>query len=294
MGDLSQLDAAGVPGEIRVVDITASTLDDVRELARAGAAAGTAVAARVQSQGRGRRGHAWRSPAGGLYLSVLLRPQVPVPYFVGLPAVCALGCLRALREASGLGRIGIKWPNDLVIDNRKLAGLLVEAGSGESGAFAVLGVGVNLEPPADDAPEGVAACERGGADAGAGETDGAAVAGARPLEPTWLAREASDALPAFEELATLVRDRVMDACDQWEGQVRAGRAQAGPLAPVLDEYFDSVPMLGHQVVAYSPEGAELCRGVLSAVDAWGRVTVHVASGQDVVLAAEQASLRQGE
>ena len=166
MGDLSQLDAAGVPGEIRVVDITASTLDDVRELARAGAAAGTAVAARVQSQGRGRRGHAWRSPAGGLYLSVLLRPQVPVPYFVGLPAVCALGCLRALREASGLGRIGIKWPNDLVIDNRKLAGLLVEAGSGETGAFAVLGVGVNLEPPADGAPEGVAACERGGADAG--------------------------------------------------------------------------------------------------------------------------------
>ncbi len=294
MGDLSQLDAAGVPGEIRVVDITASTLDDVRELARAGAAAGTAVAARVQSQGRGRRGHAWRSPAGGLYLSVLLRPQVPVPYFVGLPAVCALGCLRALREASGLGRIGIKWPNDLVIDNRKLAGLLVEAGSGETGAFAVLGVGVNLEPPTDDAPEGVAACDRGGVDAGAGETDDAAVAGARPLEPTWLAREASEVLPAFEELATLVRDRVMDACDQWEGQVRAGRAQAGPLAPVLDEYFDSVPMLGHQVVAYSPEGAELCRGVLSAVDAWGRVTVHLPGGQDVVLAAEQASLRQGE
>lgn len=267
----------GLP-EVCVVEATGSTNDDARELARCGALQGTAVAARSQSGGRGRRGHAWASPEGGLYLSVVLRPGVGPQHFVGLPAVCALGALRAVREASGLGsRVGIKWPNDLVIDNRKLAGLLVEAGAGEGGPFAVLGIGINLVRPDGSSPAAQPT---------------ACFDSPRPLAPVYLSDELpAGEPPAFETLATLVRDRVVEACDAWAVDVRAGRAKAGPLAPILSEYFDCVPMLGHPAVALSSEGAEICRGSFVAIDVWGRVTIHTATGHDVVLAAEQASLR---
>lgn len=267
---------------VSVVSLTGSTNDDVRELARLGAPQGTAVAAHAQSVGRGRRGHAWASPEGGLYLSIVLRPGVGPQNFVGLPAVCALGALRAVREATGLAtRVGIKWPNDLVIDNRKLAGLLVEAGAGEGGPFAVLGIGINLARPRAAGEEVVPAP--------------AGAASPSPLEPVYLADELpAGALPDFEVLATLVRDRVVEACDAWASEVRGGRAKAGPLAPILSEYFDCVPMLGHPVVALGPEGVEICRGMFVAVDVWGRVTVRTSAGQEVMLAAEQASLRSLE
>ena len=296
--------------QVRIVATTGSTNDDARELARAGAPQGTAVAARAQSGGRGRRGHAWASPEGGLYLSVVLRPGVGPQHFVGLPAVCALGALRAVREVTGLGaRVGIKWPNDLVIDNRKLAGLLVEAGAGEGGPFAVLGIGINLARPGEIArASGPAGSDNAqgigtpGIDSAAPDVSSAGVCqvpqaadSPRALAPAYLSDELPvGELPSFEGLAAPVRDRVVEACDAWAADVRAGRAKAGPLAPILSEYFDCVPMLGRQVVALSPEGAEICRGAFVAVDVWGRVTIHTADGRDVVLAAEQASLRSLE
>lgn len=275
---------------VRILEVTGSTNDDARELAREGAPQGTAVAARRQQGGRGRRGHAWSSPEGGLYLSIVLRPEVAPQFYVGLPAVCALGALRAVREASGLARVGIKWPNDLVIDDRKLAGLLVEAGGGAGGAFAVLGVGINLVRPG----AGEGAPQTPAVSAGTPESVLSAedFDSPRPLDPVWLSDElATEALPSFEELAVLVRDRVVEACDAWAADVRAKRAQAGPLAPILSEYFDSVPMLGHHVVALAPTGGEICRGLFVGVDAWGRVTIRTDDGTEVDLAAEQASLR---
>lgn len=261
-------------------DETGSTNDDVRERALSGAPHGTCVAARAQTAGRGRRGHVWRSPAGGIYLSVLLRPAVPMHAFVGLPVVCALGVLRALRGLAGRDDLAVKWPNDIVCDGRKLAGILVEAGSAAEGPYAVAGIGVNVERPASPAPS---------PSADTGAADGSPVPG---LPPTWLADLARDGLPGFDALAREVRDGVVAACDAWVAAVRAGRAQAGPLAPVLDEYFDACAMLGHQVAALAPDGRELVRGSFSAVDVWGRATVHAADGRDVELTSEQASLRQ--
>ena len=77
--------------EIRVLDEVGSTNDEALSLGRAGAAHGLAVAARRQTAGRGRRGHAWDSPAGNLYLSVVLRPNVGPERLSGLAAVCGLG-----------------------------------------------------------------------------------------------------------------------------------------------------------------------------------------------------------
>lgn len=267
-------DAGGTaaPG-LRLVEETGSTNDDAKALALEGAPAGAAVAALRQTAGRGRRGHAWASPPGSLALSVVLRPDVPMPFFVGLPAVCSLGVLDALRLDAGVGRAALKWPNDVVLDGGKLAGVLVEAGCGPAGAHAVCGVGVNVER-------------------GPGAREGAP-RGGEALLAAYVADALPDgAAPGIAWLAEAVRDRVCARADAWARAVRAGRAAAGPLAPVLDELFDSMPMLGRRVRALRPDGSPMGEGVLRGIDAWGRAIVLMdADGREAELSSEQASLR---
>ena len=124
---------------LTMLDQVGSTNDEALSLGRAGAAHGTAVAARRQSAGRGRRGHVWESPEGNLYLSVVLRPEVTPARVMGIAAACGLGVTDVLRGAS------LKWPNDVLAHGRKLAGILVEtARNRDDRLFAVCGVGVNV------------------------------------------------------------------------------------------------------------------------------------------------------
>lgn len=262
----------GCTAELRVVEQTGSTNDDCRALALEGAPHGTAVAAHLQTAGRGRRGHTWVSPRGNLYLSVVLRPNVAMQNFVGLSAVCALGILAALREDAGVQRAALKWPNDVIWGDGKLAGILVEAGAGAQGPFAVCGVGVNLAP-ADGGRDGTFDSPHA--------LPRVCVADAVP----------GGEVPSFERLAAALRSRICAAVDDWARQVRAGGALAGPLAPVLNEYFDAVPLLGHPVGVYAPTGERVATGMFAGVDCWGRATVRLADGQTVEYAAEQASLR---
>lgn len=102
--------------------------------------------AQHQSAGRGRLGRTWEAPAGAsLLASVLLRPQVPQTRWHLLSAAVALAACDALEAAAGL-RPSIKWPNDLVVDDLKLAGILAEA---IPPAVVVVGIGCNLNWPAD-------------------------------------------------------------------------------------------------------------------------------------------------
>lgn len=122
-------------------EVTASTNDDVRALALGGAPAGTAVLARRQSRGRGRAGRGFLSPEGGLYLSVLLRPTMPAAAWGLLPLAAAAEVVDQLR-ARGFAA-DVKWPNDVLLQGRKLAGILVESRLGGE-AFAVVGIGLNV------------------------------------------------------------------------------------------------------------------------------------------------------
>jgi BirA family transcriptional regulator, biotin operon repressor / biotin---[acetyl-CoA-carboxylase] ligase len=132
--------------------VTGSTNDDARDLAIAGAPEGTAVLARQQTKGRGRMGRTWSSPGGGVYASIVLRPEVELPDAVVLPLVAGLGVARAL-ERFGVHAL-LKWPNDILApDGRKLGGVLLEGLSeGWQIAWVVAGVGVNVRT----APEGAA------------------------------------------------------------------------------------------------------------------------------------------
>ena len=119
------------------VDRVGSTNDLLRSLAQHGAHEGTVALAREQTGGRGRMGRTWASPPGGLWLSILLRPDDPSDPRVGLAA--AVGVAEALRRVSG-AEAGLKWPNDLVLHGRKVGGLLVESVP----PWAVVGIGVNV------------------------------------------------------------------------------------------------------------------------------------------------------
>ncbi len=120
-------------------------------LADEGAAAGTIVLADEQTGGRGVAKRRWHSPKGvGLYLSLVLRPQeVPNPLL--LPLLAGLGAARAVQGLVSGAAVGVKWPNDLIVADRKAGGVIAEASwSGEQPKYVVLGVGVNVhQKPAD-------------------------------------------------------------------------------------------------------------------------------------------------
>ena len=132
---------------LHAYDTIGSTNDEAKRLARAGAPEGTLVWAGEQTAGRGRRGRQWASPPGNLYLSLVVRPGGAPGRAAQLGFVAALGLGDALDRLAGTGaRLRYKWPNDLLLDGGKLAGILLESETTASGAvdFVVIGVGVNL------------------------------------------------------------------------------------------------------------------------------------------------------
>lgn len=121
-----------------------STNTRLKAMARKGAEHGSVLIAGSQSEGRGRLGRSFISPEGGLYLSMLLRPDMPPEKAARLGCAAALAVCAALEDCGVQGAC-IKWPNDLLLCGKKLCGILCEAGHSSSGSFfVVLGIGVNV------------------------------------------------------------------------------------------------------------------------------------------------------
>lgn len=139
--------------ELRAHDILPSTNEEAKRLAGAGAPHGTVVWARSQSAGRGRRGRSWASPAGNLYASFLLRPSIPVDRATQAGFVAALALAETAEALLPEGRTVLcKWPNDILIDGAKVAGILLESSLGAGGGldWLVVGCGLNCAShPAD-------------------------------------------------------------------------------------------------------------------------------------------------
>ena len=134
---------------VHALDVTDSTQAEAQRLAAAGAPEGTVVTARHQRAGRGRRGHDWwDAPGQSLLASVLLRPAGPVTVAPQLSLVGGLAVADALVAVASVSA-RIRWPNDLLVDGRKVCGILAEASS-DVGAgpgrlhHVILGIGVNL------------------------------------------------------------------------------------------------------------------------------------------------------
>ena len=116
------------------------------ELPEAEAEEGTVCTAEVQTEGCGRGDRVWVSPFGGLYFSLLLTPNVPVQRWHLISFVSAVAAVDAIRGVFPDLKPSIKWPNDILIGDRKVAGILVQSNSGEA-ARLVTGIGINVSNP---------------------------------------------------------------------------------------------------------------------------------------------------
>lgn len=160
---------------VRVLEETASTNLVAKQWALEGTPHGSMVLANRQTGGKGRLGRSFQSPAGGLYLSIVLRPQMHAADAVQVTAAAAVAVLRAVQSLCGLG-LGIKWVNDLFYKGKKCCGILTEAGTGFEAAsieYIVVGIGLNFTTDPQDFlpelreitaslfPQGGAPCTRG-------------------------------------------------------------------------------------------------------------------------------------
>lgn len=147
----------GTPRDnIHVLDSVESTNDTCKLLAARGASDGTVVIADRQTAGKGRLGRRFISPAGqGLYLSVLWRPDCPPEALLPLTALAAVAAARAVERLGGKAP-GIKWPNDLVLEGRKVCGILTELSveaESDHVAYVIAGIGINCRQQRADFPE---------------------------------------------------------------------------------------------------------------------------------------------
>jgi len=133
---------------------TLSTQGDVLKLAEQGQAEGAVIIAEEQTGGRGRFGRKWFSPPGkGIWMSVLLRPDVPLQHTPQLTLLTGVAVCRAVRACTGADA-GIKWPNDLLIDGRKVCGILLESTVEDHEVrYCIAGIGVDVNFDPEDYPE---------------------------------------------------------------------------------------------------------------------------------------------
>ncbi|GAB5046658.1 biotin--[acetyl-CoA-carboxylase] ligase [Thermodesulfovibrio sp. TK110] len=140
--------------EIVVYDEVESTNSKANELLKQGYPSGTVVIADRQTKGKGRLGRKWISPSGkNLYMSIALKPDIPPKYATLLTLTSVVACTTALRRYTDIP-VMIKWPNDMLIDDKKIGGILTEMKiEGEKIKSAIVGIGINVNMTEEDIPE---------------------------------------------------------------------------------------------------------------------------------------------
>jgi BirA family transcriptional regulator, biotin operon repressor / biotin---[acetyl-CoA-carboxylase] ligase len=140
--------------EVVYFESTDSTNRQAREKALGGGEEGLVVIADSQSQGKGRMGRSWSSPPGSnVYFSTILRPSIPPIQAPQITLIAGISCAQALTRATGLD-VRIKWPNDIFLNGKKVAGILAEMDGERSDLrFVILGIGINVNWAGEDIPE---------------------------------------------------------------------------------------------------------------------------------------------
>ena len=259
----------GLWSEVLVVARTGSTNTDCAARARAGAPEGLVLAAEEQTAGRGRLGRTWLSPPrAALTFSVLLRPAGVPPARRGwLPLLAGVATATAVRHVSGLDA-RLKWPNDLLLGPRKLAGILAE----QSGDAVIVGIGVNVSAARAELP----------------------VTGAPPLSAGRLLAAGATSL-LLEGSASLDRERllreILAEIERWYRAWRGTEIPGDPQASGLRAaYLGLCSTVGRDVQAELSAG-NIIRGTAAGIDADGRLIVRTPEGEVAVGAGDVRHLR---
>lgn len=241
---------------VEVVEESPSTNAVVADRARADAPEGLVVVAEHQTAGRGRLDRTWVTPPrAALTFSVLLRPRVADHRWPWLPLLAGVSLVEGV-EAAGGPSCALKWPNDVMVDDRKLAGLLVERVERPGSAAAVLGVGINVSSTRDELPVPTATSLE--------------LAGASTLDRSVILREV---LRAFEALYL-----------QWSAE------RGDPDAGLHAAYVRRCATIGRQVRVELPSGDPVL-GEAVGVDGDGRLQVRTAAGSRLLGAGDVVHVR---
>jgi BirA family transcriptional regulator, biotin operon repressor / biotin---[acetyl-CoA-carboxylase] ligase len=243
--------------EVRVVQETTSTNSELARLARDGAAPGLVLVAEHQTGGRGRLDRTWTSPRGaGLTFSVLVEPVgVPPGYWPWVPLLAGVAVAEGVRRVTEVDA-SLKWPNDVLVGDRKLAGLLAERVEVPNASLAVVGVGLNVTLRAVELPTS--------------EATSLALEGAATSDRTVVLRE------VLRVLDRLLRTWLREGGD--------------PHAGLLESYLRRCSTLGRQVRVALPAGGALV-GEAVRVDDHGRLVVRTGAGEQVVGAGDVVHVR---
>jgi BirA family biotin operon repressor/biotin-[acetyl-CoA-carboxylase] ligase len=151
---LSKLRTTILGRSIRLYDQVESTQNVAHELVKEGAPEGTLVLAEEQLAGRGRMGRKWHSPKGkGIWMSLVLKPHIPLQFTPQLTLLVAVALCRSIRQKTSL-EVGIKWPNDLLVQGRKISGILLESSADDERLhYVIAGIGISVNLTAQDFPE---------------------------------------------------------------------------------------------------------------------------------------------
>jgi BirA family biotin operon repressor/biotin-[acetyl-CoA-carboxylase] ligase len=240
--------------EVRVLDSAPSTNAVVA--AEAASAEGLVVVAEHQTAGRGRLDRMWVSPPrAGLTFSVLLRPRVADNRWSWLPLVIGVAVAEAVEEMSGVG-VGLKWPNDLLVDGRKVGGILLE----RHDSAAVVGVGINVTSTADELPG--------------------------PEATSLLLADA--AVTDRESLLRAALRSISRRYAQWSGADDA----AGLASGLASAYTDRCETLGADVQVRFPDGSTVV-GRAERIDDAGRLVVVDETGEHALSAGDVFHVRTG-
>ena len=275
---LLSLDVTGVsaglvrPGglwrEVRAVAETGSSNADLLAAAGAGAAEGTVLVAEAQAAGRGRQGRRWASPPrAGLTFSVLLRPDgVPAALLGWLPLLAGVAAAASVHAVAAVDAT-LKWPNDVLVGERKLGGILAE----RAGTAVVVGIGINVWQARADLPPDAAATSLALA-AGAGIVGQAVDARGTGLR---------------ERLLAGLLDELGRWYESWRDQASPGDADACGLR---HEYVRRCATIGREVTVTMP-GTEGVTGTATGVDGAGRLEVRTPVGLAAVTAGDVVHVR---
>lgn len=208
------------------LDRASSSNDIAWAWALEGAPHGALVAVGAQEQGRGRQGRRWSSPAGGnLYASLVLHPSRPLADMAAFALAAGLACAEALEALAPGHTVRLKWPNDLLLDGRKLGGLLLESRLAPA-PLVVLGLGINLVEPADGWPRELAgrAAALPAGDGGVPTVEATLLELLPALEASWQLYEERGLAPFLPGLAArdALADREVEA--EMGGERLRGRA----------------------------------------------------------------------
>ncbi|WP_129667893.1 biotin--[acetyl-CoA-carboxylase] ligase [Phytoactinopolyspora endophytica] len=246
--------------QVRRVTETGSTNADMVTLAGEGAAEGTVVVADYQSAGRGRLDREWETPPGSsLTVSFLLRPDdVPTADWPWLPLLVGVVVVETVADLTGV-EAGLKWPNDVLVGEAKLAGILVERVETPLGAAAVAGVGLNIRQNRDQLPDNATSLV---------------------LETT------RTSAPSRDDLLDALCTRLSGRYEAW----RSAGTDASGGSGIADEYRARCVTLGRRVRVELP-GGRVSEGRARDIDGAGRLLIETDAGVEAFGAGDVVHLR---